>query len=106
DPYGVGAQEAGALLAVGDADDDAFAGEGVAYEEDLALVGAGDAVAAVCDRADLDLVLLADQRLLGFCLHGGRAPEVVGRGGGGRPPEGGQPSSLRPAVWCPGACPA
>ncbi len=81
DLHGVGAQEAGALLAVGDAGGDALAGEGVPDEKDLALVGAGDAVAAVGDRSDLDLVLLADQRLLRFCLHGGGAPEVGWCGG-------------------------
>ena len=59
---GVGAQEAGVLLALGDLGDDPLAGERVPDEEHLALVRAGDAVAAVRDGADLDLVVLADQR--------------------------------------------
>jgi hypothetical protein len=87
DPYRVRAQEAGALLAVRDACHDPLAGQCVPDEQHLALRGAGDAVAAVCDGADLDLVLRSRQRLrprlggrprlrshlrvLRFCLHGG-----------------------------------
>ena len=77
DPHGVGAQEARALLALGDPGDDPLAGQRVPDEQHLALVGPGDAVAAVRDGADLDLVLLArpaTSRAVG--LHGGVTPEV------------------------------
>lgn len=59
---GVGAQEAGGLVAVGDPGDDALAGQGVADEEDASGLGAGDAVPAVGDGPDLDLVLLPHER--------------------------------------------
>ncbi len=72
DPYGVGPQEAGVRVAVGHLGDDLLAGERVADEEDLVLGRTGDAVAAVRDGADLDLVLLPDQRRRGFVLHEGR----------------------------------
>ncbi len=57
----VRAQEAGALLALRDPGHDPLAGQGVPDEQHLALGGAGDAVAAVGDGADLDLVLLTHQ---------------------------------------------
>lgn len=94
----VGAQEAGAFLAVRDAGHDLLAGQRVPDEQDLALVRAGDAVATVGDGADLDLVLLPDQRLLRFCLHGGGLHNV--RKQGTRRTAGQQPTSLR------GCCPA
>ncbi len=50
------------LLAVRHPGDDPLAGQRVPYEEHLAVVRTGDAVAAVGDGADLDLVLLPDQR--------------------------------------------
>ncbi|CAL2070883.1 protein of unknown function [Streptomyces murinus] len=71
DAYGVRAQEAGALLALGHLRHHPLARQRVPDEEDLALGGTGDAVAAVGDGADLDLVLLAHQRRGRFCLHGG-----------------------------------
>jgi hypothetical protein len=46
---------------VGDPGDDPLARQGVPDEEDLALGGPCQAVAAVRHRADLYLVLLADQ---------------------------------------------
>ena len=71
----VRAQEPGPLLALGHAGEDPLTGQRVPDEEDLALVRTGDAVTAVGDGADLDLVLLPDQRLLRFCLHGGVTPQ-------------------------------
>lgn len=97
DLHGVGAQEAGALLALRDACHDPLAGQGVPDEQHLAAVGAGDAVAAVGDGADLDLVLLAHQRLVGFCLHGELLQIETGkrRGRSGSGKAGRQPTSLR-----------
>ncbi len=61
DRHGVGPQEAGALLTLGDTGDDAFPGQRVPDEQHLAGGRTGDAVAAVGDGADLDLVLLPHQ---------------------------------------------
>ncbi|CAM5515426.1 hypothetical protein SFUMM280S_10009 [Streptomyces fumanus] len=76
---GVRAQEAGALLALGDPGHDPLTGQRVPDEQHLPLGRTGDAVAAVGDGADLDLVLLPDQRRFLFCLHGGVTP-VTGTG--------------------------
>ena len=76
---GVAAPEPVALGALGDLDDDAFAGQRVPHEHDAValLHDAGDAVAAVRDRADGDLEAGADAGLAAGLLrawgagHGG-----------------------------------
>ena len=82
----VPAPEPVAGRSLGDLDDDLLTGEGVAYEDDAgALPGrasldlhAGDEVAAVGDRADLDLEATADVRLALRRLRTG--PPSAGRG--------------------------